>query len=60
MTKCRKCGGTGKRGYANTSTWRHGIGGQVMTEDICDYCWGTGDSENPGINLRTQRLKNEN
>jgi len=57
MKNCKKCGGTGKRIYANTSTWRHGIGGQVITEDVCDSCWGTGNEDRPGINLRKERNK---
>lgn len=54
---CSKCGGIGLRSYANTTTWMGGIGGQSITEDTCDKCWGSGDDENPGPNLRRIMLK---
>lgn len=41
---CRKCGGSGKVAYGSTATWRGGIGGQAITVDVCDRCWGSGDS----------------
>jgi homoaconitase/3-isopropylmalate dehydratase large subunit len=40
---CIKCGGLGTRTYGSTATWRGGIGGQQMTTDVCDRCWGSGD-----------------
>jgi len=49
---CRTCSGFGVRGYANTSTWMHGIGGQAITRDICDKCWGSGDSNRTWTDLR--------
>ena len=49
---CATCQGSGRRGYANTSTWRGGPGGQMMTDDVCDACWGTGDAERQGVDLR--------
>jgi hypothetical protein len=49
---CPDCGGTGKKAYGNTSTWRHGIGGQAITSDICDNCWGSGDLQHKWLNLR--------
>jgi len=49
---CKRCGGRGSRAYGNTSTWRGGIGGNMITGDVCDSCWGTGDAENKGPNLR--------
>lgn len=52
---CIRCHGTGQRAYANTTTWRGGIGGQMVTEDTCDRCWGSGDEANPGPNLRKAR-----
>lgn len=52
VTPCAVCSGSGRRGYANTSTWRRGIGGQMLTDDVCDSCWGSGDAERPGANLR--------
>jgi hypothetical protein len=52
VTPCAVCSGSGRRGYANTSTWRGGSGGQMLTDDVCDSCWGSGDAERPGANLR--------
>lgn len=49
---CEGCGGTGKRQYGSTSTWRGGFGGQAMAVDICDRCWGSGDKTRPFRNLR--------
>lgn len=41
---CKECGGLGVRAYSSTSTWRGGIGGQAITNGVCDDCWGSGDS----------------
>lgn len=49
---CKKCGGFGQRSYPNTTTWMGGIGGQAITDGVCDHCWGTGDAERKGANLR--------
>ena len=49
---CKACGGAGVRAYGNTTTWRGGIGGQMITSDICDKCWGSGNAEKPWQNLR--------
>ena len=49
---CATCGGEGRIGYANTATWRGGGGGCAMTVDVCDACWGSGDAERPGVDLR--------
>ena len=54
---CEKCHGVGVRAYGNTSGWRGGIGGQVITSDTCDSCWGTGDEYRHGVNLRQLRYK---
>ena len=51
-TPCKVCGGSGVRAYGNTATWRGGIGGQMITSDICDRCWGSGNAEKPWQNLR--------
>jgi hypothetical protein len=40
--ECPDCQGQGKKYYANTSTWRYGIGGAAITMDVCDKCWGSG------------------
>lgn len=44
---CRECGGSGYKLYGSTATWRGGIGGQAMTNDVCDYCWGSGSNSRP-------------
>lgn len=49
---CPRCGGLGKRSYADTTTWRGGCGGQEVTADICDKCWGSGEAAKPWTNLR--------
>lgn len=54
---CRLCNGAGSRMYSNTSTWRGGIGGQALTADVCDNCWGSGDEKRPWVNLRSLRDK---
>jgi hypothetical protein len=40
---CLDCCGSGYKLYSDTSTWRGGIGGQSMTTDVCNKCWGSGD-----------------
>jgi hypothetical protein len=49
---CRACSGYGYRAYGSTATWRGGIGGQMITGDICDLCWGSGNAKKPWLNLR--------
>lgn len=49
---CKKCQGSGVYTYANTTTWRGGIGGQALTIDVCDECWSTGTTEKTGVDLR--------
>ncbi len=49
---CVRCGGFGWRIYGNTATWHGGIAGQMLTGDICDHCWGTGDENRHGVDLR--------
>lgn len=49
---CLACGGSGARAYANTATWHGGVGGNMITSDICDKCWGSGNAEKPWVNLR--------
>jgi DnaJ-class molecular chaperone len=41
---CKGCQGSGRMVYSNTSTWHHGIGGQAITSDVCEKCWGSGSS----------------
>lgn len=50
---CPRCGGSGRRVYGSTATWRGGMGGAACTDDVCDECWGSGDSNRPGANLRS-------
>lgn len=57
-TPCSECGGFGRRTYSSTSTWGGGIGGQAMTDDVCDHCWGTGDENRKGADLRKMTRKN--
>ena len=54
---CKKCSGSGVAIYGDTSTWRGGYGGQMMTADICDECWGSGKQNNPWTNLRSTALR---
>lgn len=49
---CKKCSGIGRRAYSSTATWRGGIGGQAITEDVCDSCWGTGRIDRKGFDIR--------
>ena len=51
-TPCKRCGGSGRIGYGNTATWRGGIGGSMMTADVCSGCWGSGDEHRKGVDLR--------
>jgi hypothetical protein len=30
---CVRCGGAGTKTYANTTTWRNSVGGDLMTQD---------------------------
>lgn len=56
---CATCGGSGRRTYGSTATWRGGIGGARMTADVCDACWGTGDAGQRGVDLRALRAGEE-
>lgn len=49
---CEECQGSGRKGYANTATWRGGIGGQVTTNSVCDKCWGSGEKHRPWTSWR--------
>jgi len=52
---CVKCGGSGHVIYGSTATWRGGVGGQMMTDDVCDSCWGSGSKSKPWTDLRKLR-----
>lgn len=49
---CTRCDGSGRRAYGSTATWRGGIGGQTITMDLCDHCWGSGELHRPFRSLR--------
>lgn len=57
---CTPCRGSGVRAYGSTATWHGGIGGQAITSDVCDKCWGSGDLNRKGADLRalTGELRN--
>ena len=59
-TRCIKCNGTGTVLYGSTSTFLGGIGGQMMTEGVCDRCWGTGRKDKTGVNLKKLLEENAN
>ena len=44
---CKDCAGAGVKTYGSTSTWHGGIGGQAMTNDVCNKCWGSGNKNKP-------------
>jgi hypothetical protein len=46
-TPCGECSGLGVKTYGSTSTWRGGVGGQMMTAGVCNRCWGSGDANRP-------------
>lgn len=54
---CKVCVGRGTALYANTSTWRRGIGGSACTVGQCDACWGSGDADNPWPSIRDLEKK---
>lgn len=56
---CPRCQGMGRRSYSSTATWRGGIGGQAITMDVCDVCWGTGDRFRRGTDLRRMAREEE-
>jgi DnaJ-class molecular chaperone len=52
---CKDCGGSGYKLYGSTATWRGGVGGQMMIEDVCDKCWGSGDADRPWPSHRAKQ-----
>lgn len=58
-TPCIRCSGLGVRAYGSTATWRGGIGGQMITSDVCDRCWGSGDEQRRWTDLRAIRERVE-
>lgn len=51
-TPCPGCSGAGSKAYGSTATWRGGLGGQAITMDVCDRCWGSGDKDCPWTSIR--------
>lgn len=52
---CPECNGSGVKTYPDSGTWKDFPGLTIMrafTKDTCNRCWGTGDLENIGINLK--------
>lgn len=49
---CDKCSGWGFRDYPSTAVWTGGIGGQAITNGVCDVCWGSGQKSRKGADLR--------
>ena len=49
---CEACHGLGVRMYSSTATWHGGMGGASMTHGVCDKCWGSGDKNRHGADLR--------
>jgi hypothetical protein len=58
-TPCKRCHGSGRAMYGDSTTWRGGFGGQAITGDVCDQCWGSGNAEKPWTNLRKVAAKGE-
>lgn len=54
---CENCRGIGRKAYPSTSTWRGGMGGSMITFDVCDKCWGSGDANEKWVDLR--KLSNQ-
>lgn len=51
-TPCLTCRGLGTHSYGSGATWRGGMRTASFTTDVCDTCWGTGDAQRFGVNLR--------
>jgi hypothetical protein len=52
---CDGCGGSGVVAYGSTATWHGGIGGQAITNGVCDKCWGSGNRLHKWADLRKLR-----
>ena len=58
QNKCSACNGSGYKLYGSTATWHdYFIAGCAMTWDICNECWGSGDTDNPWLNLKLLDIK---
>jgi len=49
---CPACHGSGILAYPDTAGWRGGPGWDIITNDVCHQCWGSGDRNRTGANLR--------
>lgn len=50
---CLSCNGIGYRQYPSTALWREGvIAGRAFTIGVCDQCWGTGRTDEKGIDIK--------
>ena len=49
---CPSCHGSGGKRYGHGSTWRGGVGPAGGGWDVCDTCWGSGDSARHWMDLR--------
>ena len=57
---CPGCSGSGTKVYSGTATfWHKGIQGRIMTRDLCDQCWGTGNKHQPGLDPRAVSMGQE-
>lgn len=54
---CEECSGSGIKMYPSTAQWSGDIGGAAITKGICDKCWGSGDKNNPWLNLKSLNQK---
>jgi len=49
---CEKCKGLGTFGYGSGSTYHGGMGVASIKFDVCNQCWGTGDKNKIGTNIK--------
>jgi hypothetical protein len=54
---CKGCRGMGIKAYGNTSTWRHSFGGNAITHDVCEDCWGSGSTSRPWPSWREREQR---
>jgi len=52
---CKGCDGAGTKAYGSTATWHGGAGGQAITTDVCDRCWGSGNANRPWPSWRERK-----
>jgi len=50
---CPDCNATGVKTYPTAALWhKGGMAAQVITEGVCNRCWGTGDLSRKGKPLK--------